>query len=300
MKLERSLLATAAVAVSAVLWGLWWIPLRWLDERGLHGDWASFAIFGLASLALLPFVFIRRGRRSDPLLSLLAIGVPLGLALVMWNHAVINGNVIRVVLLFYLSPIWATLMARFMLAAPIHPTRWLAIILGLAGAAVILELDLLASDTLSGGYSSADVMALFSGVCFALAATTTRIYSGVRELDKTFVSVLAATVIALVFIIVTKTAPPSQELGLLMGGALAIALIFLLPTTLLLLWGAGLLDPGRVAILLLLEVVTAAVSSAWLASEPLGMRELLGCALVLAAGLMESLPWFRRADTRAR
>ncbi len=295
LKLERSLLPTAAVAVSAVLWGLWWIPLRWLDERGLHGDWASLAVFGLASLALLPFVLIRRGRQADPLFHLLAIGVPLGLALVMWNHAVINGNVIRVVLLFYLSPIWATFMARFMLAAPIRPTRWLAILLGLAGAAVILEIDLLASDTLSGGYSSADLMALLSGVCFALAATTTRIYSGVRELDKTFVSVLAATVIALIFIFMTKTAPPSQDLPILVGGALAIALVFLLPTTLLLLWGAGLLDPGRVAILLLLEVVAAAVSSALLASEPLGLRELLGCTLVLGAGLMESLPGLRRA-----
>lgn len=285
-----------AVAVSAVLWGLWWIPLRWLDDSGLRGDWASFAIFGLASLALLPFVCRHRRKSADQLLPLLAIGVPLGVALVMWNHAVINGNVIRVVLLFYLSPIWATLMARFMLAAPIRPTRWFAIILGLAGAAVILELDRLASNMVNAALSLADVMALLSGVCFALAATTTRIYRGVRELDKTFVSVLAATGLALLFVIFAQTAPPSGQLGSLLGGALAIALIFLLPTTLLLLWGAGLLDPGRVAILLLLEVVTAAVSSALLASEPLGSRELLGCALVLAAGLMESLPGLRRTE----
>ncbi len=283
-----------AVSLSAVLWGLWWIPLRVLDDRGLRGDWASFAIFGLASLALLPLVIRRRRWSTLQIKALLAIGVPLGIALVMWNHAVIHGSVIRVVLLFYLSPIWATLMARFMLAAPIHPTRWLAIILGLAGAAVILEVDILTSDRASAEYSSADVMALLSGVCFAFAATKTRVHTGVRELDKTFVSVLAATGVALLFIFATKTPPPFQGVGGLLAIASGVALFFLLPTTALLLWGAGLLDPGRVAILLLLEVLTAAISSALLTSEPLGLRQLLGCALILAAGLMESAPGLRR------
>ncbi|WP_282607629.1 DMT family transporter [Pelagibius sp. Alg239-R121] len=292
MKLDRSLLPGFAVATSAVLWGLWWIPLRWLDDHGLRGDWASFMIFGLASLTLGPFVWRRRGL-SDQILPLLAIGVPLGVTMVLWNHAVINGNVIRVVLLFYLSPVWASFMGRFMLGAPIPLTRWIAIALGLAGAAVILQLDLLASDTVSAAYSLADVMALLSGVCFALAATTTRMHGSVRELDKTFVSVFVAAGAALLFVVLTDTPPPSKDVGSLVAVALAVALIFLLPTTALLLWGAALLDPGRVAILLLLEVVAAALSSSLLASEPLGLRELLGCALILCAGLMEAVPAFR-------
>lgn len=297
MRPQTSTLPMLAVASSAILWGLWWIPLRWLDQGGLRGDWASFAIFGLASLVLLPFVS-RPGRwTSKQIKPLLAIGVPLGIALVMWNHAVIHGNVIRVVLLFYLSPIWATLMARAMLGSPIHPTRWVAILLGLGGAAVIFELDLLTADTMTAAYSTADLMALMSGVCFAFSATQTRIHTSVREVDKTFVSVLAASGIALVFILFAEAAPPIAGAASLLAVAAGVALFFLLPAMALLLWGAGLLDPGRVAMLLLLEVLAAAISSALLTLEPLGLRQLLGCCLILAAGVLESAPGLRRART---
>lgn len=296
MNLAKTGLPALAVAVSAILWGVWWVPLRWLDTQGLRGDWASLAIFGAASLVLLPFIWRRRASFAGQVGALLAIAVPLGLALVLWNHAVIHGNVIRVVLLFYLAPVWATLMARFFLGTGIRAGRWLAIALGLGGAAVILQLDRLVSQGLMASLSLADAMAVFSGICFALAATTARIHDHVGELNKTFLSVLVAAATALVLVGVMGTPPPSGEAGALLGAALAIALLFLLPTTALLLWGASILDPGRVAILLLLEVVAAAASSTLLASEPFGVRELLGCGLILAAGLVEAAPARRLAS----
>ncbi len=73
------------------------------------------------------------------------------------------------------------------------------------------------------------------------------------------------------------------------------ALVWLLPCTWLLLWGARFLEPGRVALLLLLEVAVAAVSAALLAGEPFGLREASGCLLILAAGTVEAL-----AELRAR
>ncbi len=296
MNLKSKRLPALAVATSAILWGVWWIPLRWLDAQGLYGDWASLAIFGMAALALLPFVWRRRARFAGQIIALLAIGGPLGLALVLWNHAVIHGNVIRVVLLFYLAPVWATLMARYFLGTSIFASRWLAIALGLGGASVILELDRLISQDLMTAFSLADAMAVFSGICFALAATTARLHDQVGELEKTFLSVFVAAVTALVLIGVMGAQPPVGDAGGLIGAALAIALLFLLPTTALLLWGASLLDPGRVAILLLLEVVAAAASSTLLASEPFGWRELLGCGLILAAGFVEAAPARRLAS----
>ncbi len=289
-------LPALAVALSAILWGVWWVPLRWLDSNGLRGDWASLAIFGLAALALLPFVWRCRATFRAQLVALLAIGVPLGLAMVLWNHAVIHGNIIRVVLLFYLAPIWATLMARFFLGVGIQLSRWAAIACGLGGAAVILELDHLITQGLLASLSLADALAVFSGVCFALATTATRIHDQVGELNKTFVSVFAAAAAALLLVGLTDIAAPSGDMLALTGVALAVALLFLLPTTALLLWGASILDPGRVAILLLLEVVAAAASATLLASEPFGVRELLGCSLILLAGLLEAVPLRRLAS----
>ena len=57
--------------------------------------------------------------------------------------------------------------------------------------------------------------------------------------------------------------------------------------TWLLLWGARFLEPGRVSLLLLLEVAVAAISAALLAGEPFGPREALGCFLIPAAGALE-------------
>ncbi len=76
--------------------------------------------------------------------------------------------------------------------------------------------------------------------------------------------------------------------------AAAIGLLWILPATWLLLWGAAHLDPGRVSILLMLEVVAASVSASLLTDEPFGWREAVGCVLILSAGLVEAAPVLRR------
>jgi hypothetical protein len=53
-----------AVALSAGLWGLWWLPLRALAEAGLSGPAVNAALYGIASVALLPWYW--RRRLSEP------------------------------------------------------------------------------------------------------------------------------------------------------------------------------------------------------------------------------------------
>ena len=38
---RAALIPSFVVAGTAVMWGLWWIPLRFLDAHGLSGDWAT-------------------------------------------------------------------------------------------------------------------------------------------------------------------------------------------------------------------------------------------------------------------
>src|SRR5262245_32533336 len=52
----------AAVALSASLWGLWWLPLRALADAGLSGPVLNAALYGIASVALLPWAWRRRDR----------------------------------------------------------------------------------------------------------------------------------------------------------------------------------------------------------------------------------------------
>ena len=69
----------------------------------------------------------------------------------------------------------------------------------------------------------------------------------------------------------------------------AVSLLWLVPTTFGLLWGSANIDPGRLGLLMLLEVLAAAVSAAFLTDEAFGLREALGYALILGAGLMETV-----------
>ena len=68
----------------------------------------------------------------------------------------------------------------------------------------------------------------------------------------------------------------------------AVAVLWLVPQTWLMLWGAARLDPGLVSILFLSEVVVAALSAGLLIDEAFGAREIAGCGLIVAAGLLAS------------
>ena len=109
--------ASVAVAASGALWGLWWIPLRRLESHGLAGNWANIALYAAAVLVLLPFLARRPRPSPRDLRRLLVIGLLSGLGFALWNNALIYGAVVRVTLLFYISPVWATLFGKWSAAA---------------------------------------------------------------------------------------------------------------------------------------------------------------------------------------
>jgi len=275
-------LPATAVALSAMLWGLWWLPLRALAEAGLGGAALNAALYGIVSAALLPLFWRRRRRLAAGGLLLLGAGGLFGAALVSWNLALILGEVVRVTLLFYLAPVWATLLALAVLGERVGWLRVLSVALGLAGAAVLLGF--------AGGLplprSTGDWLGLAAGVLFALSVTLVRKGETIAGLEQTLVSFAAAALLSLALLLVTPHRTAALDPTVLAWAAVA-ALAWLLPVTWLLLWGARFLEPGRVSLLLLLEVAVAAISAALLAGEPFGLREGLGCVLILAAGALE-------------
>jgi drug/metabolite transporter (DMT)-like permease len=279
---------SGAVALSAGLWGLWWLPLRALTEAGLSGLAVNAALYGIASLALLPWYWRRRRRLAAGGLLLLGAGALFGAALVAWNLALILGEVVRVTLLFYLAPVWATLLALGLLGERVGPARVISIVFGLAGAAVLLGF--------AGGLplprSGGDWLGLAAGVLFALSVTLVRKGSAIEGFEQTLTAFASAALLSLLLLALMPHPPAAIGPAVLAWAALA-ALAWLLPVTWLLLWGAGYLEPGRVSLLLLFEVAVAALSAALLAGEPFGPREATGCLLILAAGALEGVAELR-------
>jgi drug/metabolite transporter (DMT)-like permease len=286
-------LPAGAVALSASLWGLWWLPLRALADAGLTGPALNAAIYGVASVVLLPWYWRRRAQLAAGGLLLLGAGGLFGAALVSWNLALILGEVVRVTLLFYLAPVWATLLAVLLLREPVGGLRVVSVGLGLAGAAVLLGF----ADGLPLPRSAGDWLGLAAGVLFALSVTLVRKGETISGLEQTLVSFAAAALLSLLLLAITPLPQAPIDPAVLAWAALA-APAWLLPVTWLLLWGARFLEPGRVSLLLLLEVAVAAISAALLAGEPFGLREVAGCVLILAAGALEGAAELRPARRR--
>jgi drug/metabolite transporter (DMT)-like permease len=283
--LQSDAAASLAVALSGAFWGLFWIPLRALEHQGFAGNWTNVTLYAAASLLLLPFLWLRRRPRRRDLPQLLVIGVFSGLGFALWNNSLLYGAVVRVTLLFYLTPVWSTILGAIFLRDPIGPLRLLSILLGIAGASMVLKFE----GVFPVPRDAAEWCALASGVCFALATVYIRKSHDVGALEKTFANQAFAAPFALLFLIVLP-APAPTAAALLAGLPLILlACVWLVPVMLLIVWGSGRLDPGRVAILLLLEVLASAASAALLTDEPFGWREMTGCLLILGAGLVEGL-----------
>ena len=134
-----------------------------------------------------------------------------------------------------------------------------------------------------------------------MTATLIRRSPQVNGLDTSFASFVGGTLVALGFVVILPgQAPPVADLSTALPLAGLVAAFWLLPQTWLVIWGAARLDPGRVSILLLLEVATAAASAAILAGEPFGPREMAGCALIIGAGLLEGFAGLRRPQPAAQ
>jgi drug/metabolite transporter (DMT)-like permease len=249
-------MASLAVALSGAFWGLFWIPLRLLERHGLAGNWANVALYSAASLVLLPFLLHRRRPRRRDLARLAVIGILSGLGFALWNDSLIYGAVVRVTLLFYLTPVWSTIFGALFLRDSIGPVRLLSVLLGLATVYVRKSHD-------------------------------------VGALEKTFANQLFSIPFALLFLLILPAPAPTAADLLSALPLILLGCIWLAPVMFLIVWSSGRLDPGRVAILLLFEVLASAASAALLTNEPFGWREMTGCVLILGAGLVEGLDQLR-------
>jgi drug/metabolite transporter (DMT)-like permease len=282
--------AKLACAYSGLVWGLFWLPLRQLEESGVPGLWASLVFYVAPLFFVVPAVAFRRAEIVRGGSDLQLKGLISALSLVAYSVAILTTDIVRAILLFYLTPIWSALLARAVLGEPITRVRWVAMALGLAGLIVILS-DGTRSIPLPS--NAGDWLALSSGLGWAVAAVLLRTGKDLHALDLCCTNFLWSAAIAVIFVIVfASTAGPMPALQTMAG-----TLPWLLPVMLLVvvtgmyatMWGAPKLNPAVVGLLFMTEISVGAVTAALWAGEPFGPREIAGVILISAAGVAESL-----------
>ena len=297
MVTDRStLLAGLFVVATGTLWGIYWVPVRRLAEIALPGPWGTLAVVVAAALLLAPFGVRGRRRlaRCSPLaLASLALG---GAAFVLYSMGLVYGRVAIVILLFYLTPIWSTLIGRYWMGWPTPWLRGVAILVGLVGLALVLG----AGHGVPVPTTVGDWLGLASGILWSVSSTGIRAQVRAGSGETAFVFALGA--VAGAAVLAPSLAPwpglpaaavwPKAGLWILAAGGLWWGL-----SMAGLLWATARLEPARVGILLMSEVLVGVISAALFAGEHLGAVEAVGGALVVAAAIMEVWPLRRTRRT---
>ena len=278
---DRGPLPLLALLYAASFWGFVWYPIRLLEGLGLSGLWQTLISYA-AALALITLL------RGLPLKSLTGQGrnafwltLASGWTNVAFVLAVIDGEVVRVLILFYLSPLWAALLGRWLLAEPIRPHTGFMLTLGLAGAVIMLWQP----GALQTPVNRADWLALSAGVAFALTNVMTRRMQGVSDRLKTQLAWAGVVAISGLWLLVA-TLPVPHVTAAAWLGALALGVLGFFFSTLAVVYAVSRMPIQRSSVIMLFEIVVGALSAWLLAGEGMGWREWLGGTLIVGAGLI--------------
>lgn len=275
--------AVSALLGGAVLWGLFWWPLKQLDAMGIHGSFVQAVAYGLPALVLLPWVWRSRDAWHGQGALLLLIALLGGWANASFASSLTHGSVVRVLLLFYLAPVWTIVAARLFLGESVTRVRLFALALALAGLAFTLG----GPAAFDAPLAAIDLLALSSGLAFALNNVAIRAGQALPDIPRAVAVFAGCALISLGFMGWHGQPVPALEPP--QGLALALlALAWVLPGTLATFYGVARLDAGKAAILLLAELVVGVLSAVLVGGESLSLQEAVGGALILAAAAIEA------------
>ena len=284
----RNINPNFAIILSTLLWGKWWFPLRLLNESANNNAIPLTLSFLIAGLFLLCFSLKNVHLLSKKNIVLTLVAATMGAAaMCLYNEGLLRGNVARILIFFYLTAVWSTIIEITFLKVPLTVSRALAITAGFIGLFIITGLD-------KGNFlpnSLADIFGILSGLLWSICASLIRVN---KELDVNFGTSIFI-LMGGIFVLLATLLPDGQIISGFNSQILfqtyliilAFAFIWLLPGYWLITYGQDQVDPGRAGILLMFEVVIGIISAYLIANELISIRELLGALFILSAPLVE-------------
>lgn len=279
---------TLILMFGSTLWGLTWLWLKHIDALGLDPITTAIVAYGAQFLLVLPVV--ARGLYRHPvsvdrrtLLWLILLAMVGGISGVAFTLAIMYGNVVRSMMLFFLIPAWGVLFGNWFLGERITLMRLIAVVLALGGAVFILGPDALTAAPLR----ITDFAALLAGITLA-AANVLFLYLADRSFGLKLVTMQAGTLVfgalALLFVTGIPTQIPLKGVASAVGYGITMLLIAMLATQ----YAIERLPAGRAAILMTLELLIAVVSAIVIGHERPLPHVWIGGSLILMAALLEA------------
>jgi len=300
LRTDGQLLPSLMLVIAAAGWGLFWIPLRKLEEAGLDAGAATLGQFLTPTMVLLPIALWLAIRGDKTGLGRWKTAIFTGGAFALYADSLLLTEVARALILFYVSPAWSTMLEVWLMKRRLNMARVVAIVLGFAGLYVILGGD----GTLPIPRNAGDWMAILSGMFWAYGSTRIRMTGGASTFENVFSFFVFGTFVAAILAFLPIEAmgemPTGAEIAEFAPWLLLITLVFLIPAMWMQLFGAARVDPGRVGILFQTEALFGIVSAAILTTEPFGWKEAVGSVLVVGSALTEVLVNRPRVNSKTR
>lgn len=281
---KQKILSVSSLLSAAMVWGLIWYPYRVLGAAGVSGELATFLTYSIA----LVFGLLLSGSIWREL----RLAGWWGVALILsagWTNlgyvlAILGGEVMRVLLLFYLAPLWTVLFARWLLGEKLNRYGYAVIALSLGGALVMLWKQGMG---LPVPQNRAEWIGLSAGMGFAMTNVLVR---RIQHLSINFKSASVwfgtALLTALLLVYQGNLLSRIQVVPLHTWWLLALIGLVLCATSIAVQYGLTNLPANQSIVLFMVELVFAAAASFYLAGERMDTREIIGAALIVSASLL--------------
>jgi drug/metabolite transporter (DMT)-like permease len=272
-----------ALLIGASMWGVLWYPYRLLAHAGLDGIWATLLTYGLAFAAGI-VVFPRHARSLFPLHPLaILMAAAIGWSNLAYVMGVLEGQVMRVLLLFYLAPLWTVPLARLVLRERLEGRGLLVMALAFAGAMTMLWHPELGFPWPA---ERAEWLGLAAGLLFALGNVLVRRLAHLSDPAKSIAIWAGVAFAAGVHLVQSDTTAAAAWSAARTSAPLVIGIgATLFAMSLAIQYGLSRLPANRAIVILLFELVVAAFAAYGLADETLRPQDWIGGALIVAASL---------------
>jgi drug/metabolite transporter (DMT)-like permease len=268
------------VCAAASVWGLIWVPMRYVESLGINALWVVAIFQILPFIALLPFC--RKSlilHRADWGIYL-AAGGAMGIGFALYSLGLVVGSVTKTTVLFYLTPIWSTILGSIYLAETLTKERWVAISLGLLGCILIMQMNVF-----DMRFTKSDLLGLLSGISWSVGSIVIGKYSKANIVNITLFQYGVGAILAgIAAVLVGMPIPDISMLISALPVAFVASVCVFLPSVLIIFRVNQYVSPGLVGIVMLSEVVVAALSSALFLGEYLDYWQWLGFIAIIATG----------------
>ena len=282
-----------SLLAGATMWGVVWYPMRLLESHGLSGPWLTMLLYLVATIGGL----VLAGRQLPTLarqpMLMLGLAISAGWTNLAFVLAILDGNVMRVLFLFYLSPAWAILLGWLVMKEQIDRWAIVIMIVALAGGWLML---LQPGSAIPLPTSSSDWLALTSGMAFAISNVFVNKAQATSVSVKSLAAWIGVTGLSIILILMRGEPVPQLSVSLMLG-VITLGLLGTVIMTLFVQYGVTHMPVHRSGVILLFELVAGALSQQLLTDESLVAREWLGGALVVAASLLIAGRQYRHVNT---